>query len=373
MKNCLAVFLFLVIFISSIGYAYAVEGEEDPTDAEKKLFEDVKKRVEGDKTNWPHDISQKLNLISSGTLELPARDCSKVEGTTVDEVRFTMKGKLIKFNSTLAKKSIPEFTDQNAGADLWSCNVSVKEVGEGDERKKVKFIECDDSLMLNVAKMPDNLASQKLMNDSILFHELLHGQLLLDAMTKDEEYLKKMCQSFKETDGKVDFEPLDSGHEKIPALQGQYFKQVGEKFGFEVSVKDFKPAAKKDCKFSLTRDQIFEGVAKEEITDGGFYPLENIKSIMIDKDTGTLSGELATNEKGECLVGKIVFYFDPPLTFVFGIVEIFPEVPVGGERLQIDTTTLLILGLPAYTLWMIPTLAGIVGAGIIIRNKLRRA
>lgn len=65
-----------------------------------------------------------------------------------------------------------------------------------------------------------------------------------------------------------------------------------------------------------------------------------------------------------------------PWTFIWafegvGGEPIFPPV-VGGELLPIDNTALFLAGLSQSAVWMIPTLAGIVGAGVIIRRKLHR-
>ena len=47
-------------------------------------------------------------------------------------------------------------------------------------------------------------------------------------------------------------------------------------------------------------------------------------------------------------------------------------VVVGGEFLPMDATALFIAGLSGSAIWMIPTLAGLAGAGFIIRQKLQR-
>ena len=45
---------------------------------------------------------------------------------------------------------------------------------------------------------------------------------------------------------------------------------------------------------------------------------------------------------------------------------------VAGELLPVDNTALFLAGLSSSAVWMIPTLAGIAGAGVIIRHKLSR-
>ena len=47
-------------------------------------------------------------------------------------------------------------------------------------------------------------------------------------------------------------------------------------------------------------------------------------------------------------------------------------VVVGGEFLPIDSTALFLAGLSSSAVWIIPTLAGLAGAGVIIRSRLHR-
>ena len=49
-----------------------------------------------------------------------------------------------------------------------------------------------------------------------------------------------------------------------------------------------------------------------------------------------------------------------------------PQDVVAGELLPIDSTALFLAGLSSSAVWMIPTLAGLAGAGVIIRHKLHR-
>ena len=48
-----------------------------------------------------------------------------------------------------------------------------------------------------------------------------------------------------------------------------------------------------------------------------------------------------------------------------------PPTIVAGETLPIDTTILFLAGISQSAAWMIPTLAGLAGAGVIIRHKLQ--
>lgn len=58
-----------------------------------------------------------------------------------------------------------------------------------------------------------------LLDEAIFFHELLHGQLLLDAMKK-KKWRKKTC------DGNFDMGPSDSNHKRIPGLVQNYLRRA---------------------------------------------------------------------------------------------------------------------------------------------------
>ena len=43
-----------------------------------------------------------------------------------------------------------------------------------------------------------------------------------------------------------------------------------------------------------------------------------------------------------------------------------PETPVAGELLSLDTSALMIAGLTSMSVWMIPTVLGLAGAGVYL-------
>ena len=52
-----------------------------------------------------------------------------------------------------------------------------------------------------------------------------------------------------------------------------------------------------------------------------------------------------------------------------GVVETIPSIcgtPVAGEILSLDSSALVIVGLTSSVVWMIPTIAGLAGAGIYL-------
>ena len=93
--------------------------------------------------------------------------------------------------------------------------------------------------------------------------------------------------------------------------------------------------------------------------DGG--PTNQAGSASVDVSAGDIFGfgiEASDDQEGEAFVTISSFKA--------------PTCVVAGELLPMDNTALFLAGLSQSAIWMIPTLAGIAGAGIIIRQRLHR-
>ena len=116
-----------------------------------------------------------------------------------------------------------------------------------------------------------------------------------------------------------------------------------------------------------------------EVTDG------EIHGVYDDSDENLLCKNGPTREGGDSVkLSSVVdelkagnFYFQihtrnnpSPDGELRG--QILPGTTVAGELLPIDSAALFLAGLSSSAVWMIPTLAGIAGAGFIIRSKLHR-
>ena len=107
------------------------------------------------------------------------------------------------------------------GTYSWQCKITTSSKG-------IITMDCDNTIKLN----PDVInpieekdpRSQEIDNLVILYHELLHGQLMLDAITSSEEWRDDVCN--KLPDDKVDYSYSDKQHIVINPLQSDFASQL---------------------------------------------------------------------------------------------------------------------------------------------------
>jgi len=359
--------IFIIILVVSLGiipsfqYTSAIDGEQPPTQAEQDLFDTLAGRVSGHSAQQPTDVSEKLQIISGGGLAIPI-DCSDIVGATVDEVDFIVLGGLIKFDHVLAGQFVENASPDAEGYDIWQCNVTVELRGE----KRVKVIQCEDRLMLNQPSLSQLESSDAgmILSESVLYHELLHGQLLINAYTAvppaDDSFREKMCKSFQETDGQIDLTPIDADHQFIGDLEIEYIQEVGEAEGVAVSVEELMAASSDSCNFSIDVSTLTE---KNPFTFQ-LVPLQNIASVQVSGSTGTL-----VEDEGNCLTGRMLLLIDPPSFVIVIDTTIGGSQTIGGEYFTLDQTALLVAGLQTNLAWMIPFALSAAGIGVFLLRK----
>jgi len=103
------------------------------------------------------------------------------------------------------------------GTYSWQCKITTSSKG-------IITMDCDNTIKLN----PDVInpvdekdpRSQEIDNLVILYHELLHGQLMLDAITSSQEWRNDVCN--KTPDDKIDYSYSDKEHFIINPLQSEF-------------------------------------------------------------------------------------------------------------------------------------------------------
>jgi len=112
------------------------------------------------------------------------------------------------------------------GTYSWQCKITTSSKG-------IITMDCDNTLKLN----PDVInpteekdkRSQKIDNLVIIYHELLHGQLMLDAISSSQEWRNDVCNKIP-TD-KIDYSYSDKEHIVINPLQEEFASQLVSKKG----------------------------------------------------------------------------------------------------------------------------------------------
>ena len=91
-----------------------------------------------------------------------------------------------------------------------------------------------------------------------------------------------------------------------------------------------------------------------------------------DKLRVFVNGVLELDIAGSFDDGRIAFYNFSQSTVTYSGITVDMIDVVAGELLPINSTALFLAGLTSSAIWIIPTLTGLAGAGVIIRQKLHR-
>ena len=130
------------------------------------------------------------------------------------------------------------------GTYSWQCKITTSSKG-------IITMDCDNTIKLNPNVInpieEKDPRSQEIDNLVILYHELLHGQLMLDAITSSEEWRNDVCN--KTPEDKIDYSYSDKEHIIINSLQAEFADQLVNKKNGVFFLEEIS--------FSETKDGIF--------------------------------------------------------------------------------------------------------------------
>ena len=109
------------------------------------------------------------------------------------------------------------------GTYTWQCKITT-----GDEN--VITVDCDNAIKLNpdvINKQRKDPRINEIEDVVIFYHELLHGQLMLDAITSSEKWRNDVCN--KTPSDSIDLSYSDKQHKVIGPLQTDFTKQLVSK------------------------------------------------------------------------------------------------------------------------------------------------
>ncbi|MDD4332061.1 MAG: hypothetical protein PHU28_07045 [Methanosarcinaceae archaeon] len=225
---------------------------QEPSEEEKKLFLAITKRLlnSAARNILPHPIDDVLKSLSGETF-FKEIDCSCFPDSKVEKVRLGIKTQVIHWDGTQSQK----LGYDSLGAYSWNnCRITVK--------KKIKTFNFTNYLMLNAEKLGLNEKESfgQIENEGLLYHELLHGQLLIDAMQENSDWQQKVCKH------DFDFAPVDMEHRFIYDLQSDFMKKSALDRGYELSVKRMNLLPRKSNNFEFLLGDISELFGKGDIT-----------------------------------------------------------------------------------------------------------
>lgn len=186
-----------------------VEKPQKPTIIERLEFNGRLRSLRKHGDLLPHKVNDVIRSFKD-TVRV-SYGCPK--GSKFKKVYINVTTKHIKWDRSLVVNDeqlhVPPGT---VGYFIWHPNIIMQR-----EEKRVyanNFIMFD----LHIARQ-EHRNSTPLVDEALFYHELLHGQLLLDAMKK-KKWRKKVC------DGDFDMGPSDSNHKRIPEFVQNYIRRV---------------------------------------------------------------------------------------------------------------------------------------------------
>ena len=122
---------------------------------------------------------------------------------------------------------------------------------------------------------------------------------------------------------------------------------------------------------TVTMDCVSEALRTTTTDADGKYLFEFVpldEPCTVDADEATVVGLIPGNN---CPERFSVILTSAAPSFLGADFCFIEEMAIAGEFLPIDSTALFLAGLSQSAIWMIPTVLGLAGAGVIIRHKLR--
>lgn len=130
------------------------------------------------------------------------------------------------------------------GTYTWKCTVTTTE-------GKITM-DCDNELKINSDYLTQDVQKdpriKKIENQIMMYHEFLHGQLMIDAIKSSEKWRDDTCN--KPPGGKIDYSYSDKTHKIINPLQQEFAAQLIEQAGGKMVVKEITVEETNDGSFA---------------------------------------------------------------------------------------------------------------------------
>jgi len=213
-----------IVILSAIPAAFGAYVE--PTQQEQALYDKLKSEFE--KLSIPKkDVTDTANSFSSPiTYYFPCNS-----GESYLSVNATISTRLAKFDSSIAHQG----GAITGGIYVWKCSITVS--------NGKMTINCNNELMLNSAAMAASTEKDpeiKQIEDLVVYyHELLHGQLMIDAIKSSSSWQDHTCNTPIQQD--LDYSYTDANHQIITPLQTEFAKRLIEDKGGYFKVEEITP------------------------------------------------------------------------------------------------------------------------------------
>ncbi len=214
----LVISLLFVNFIPVFGDDYISPTTQEQQLYEKLLSEFMRLNIE------KKDVSQVLETFEKPlVISFPCNSTDKI-----NQVVSVIKTKLTRFDETQTH----EEGVITGGTYTWKCTVTTME-------GKVTM-DCNNELKINSDYIMHDVQKdsriKKIENQIMMYHEFLHGELMIDAITSSEKWREDTCN--KPSGEKIDYSYSDKTHKIINPLQQEFASQLIEQAGGKMVVKE---------------------------------------------------------------------------------------------------------------------------------------
>lgn|GEM_PF-590170 len=255
---------------------YSAFGEYvEPSSQEQDLYNEMREEFEKLSIS-KKDVSDTLGSFSEPLVITIPCDL----GSLYSHVNTTTQTKLAKFDSSLSHTG----NAITGGIYIWKCSITVS----GGKMT----INCNNELMLNsnaILKSSDKDPEIKQAENLVIFyHELLHGQLMIDAIKSNEPWRDEVCNKPIQED--LDYSYTDAEHAIITPLQTEFAKKLIEDIGGIFKVEEIKSYETSSGVFSKKVGSLYD------------YP-EYVKSgINISARSYNIADIQITSQKNDIIV-----------------------------------------------------------------------
>ena len=303
--------LLSVLFFGLFSSMASAQFPQEPPQLENDLFNTTLDKLNESITKGlvPHPVNDTINTFSTPfTTEI---NCSTVDDKEVDKVLINVTTELVKWNATEAAK----VGDRLAGVYLWNCDITIE--------NNTKMVNCTNYLMLDPSYVSRNNKSDfgRIVNAKLLYHELLHGQLLIDEMKAGSDWKNETCKC------NFSLDPVDSEHNVIPGLESKFLKNLSEDEGFGAIEKKESTLARENGEFEVEIVDISDLRGEIIAIESYVPPGGNAEDVTFEFPAGNtgsiiLKGELIDKENE----GKVEAYIESDGIAVFADISIEPPV-----------------------------------------------
>lgn len=266
-----------------------------PSSQEQDLYSTL--RSEFEKITIPKkDVSDTMASFSTPiTVYFP---CSA--GDLYNSVNATIQTRLAKFDSSIAHPG----GAITGGIYTWKCSITVS----GGKMT----INCNNELMLNEPALTQSTekdpAIKQIENLVVFYHELLHGQLMVDAIKSSDSWHDHTCKTSIQED--LDYSYSDADHQIITPLQTEFAKKLIEDEGGFFQVQEITPEQTSAGSFSKKVGSLYdypEYVKSGINISARSYNISDIKIASQKNDiivSGTLNDKTKTGIVWLYIFGK---------------------------------------------------------------------